>query len=222
MKNCAIVGWEEGLAGQISSWIKFNVVCYIHPKNAKPKIDEKLIKKNYSKNFDFPKNGKFNSKEFFCSKDWPKILKKKKINNVVVAISDNKNRYKQIKIAKKNKINILTVIHPTALILPKSKIEQGTIIEPFVYIGYKASIKEGSIIQARSNIDHNSTLGICCTVNPGSVITGNCKLGNFSTIHAGSVIKNKVSVGENSIVGAGSLVLKDVKKNKTVFGVPAK
>ena len=37
MKNCAIVGWEEGLAGQVSQWINYNIKFYIHPfkKNQK-------------------------------------------------------------------------------------------------------------------------------------------------------------------------------------------
>ena len=29
MKNCAIVGWEEGLAGQVSQWINYNIKFYI-------------------------------------------------------------------------------------------------------------------------------------------------------------------------------------------------
>ena len=37
MKNCAIVGWEEGLAGQVSQWINYNIKFYIHPFKKKTK-----------------------------------------------------------------------------------------------------------------------------------------------------------------------------------------
>ena len=48
MKNCAIVGWEEGLAGQVSQWINYNIKFYIHPFK-KPKIDLKKIRANHLK-----------------------------------------------------------------------------------------------------------------------------------------------------------------------------
>ena len=31
-KNCAIVGWEEGLAGQVSQWANYNIKFYLHVK----------------------------------------------------------------------------------------------------------------------------------------------------------------------------------------------
>ena len=41
MKNCAIIGWEEGIAGQVSDWINYNILFYIYPKDDSPKINLK-------------------------------------------------------------------------------------------------------------------------------------------------------------------------------------
>ena len=43
-----------------------------------------------------------------------------------------------------------------------------------------------------------------------------------ASIFAASTVLGNITIGENSIVAAGSLVLKDVEKNSTVAGVPAK
>ena len=43
-----------------------------------------------------------------------------------------------------------------------------------------------------------------------------------SIISKDCILNGNITIGENSIVAAGSLVLKDVEKNSTVAGVPAK
>ena len=43
MKKIAVIGWEEGLSGQISQWLPFKIEYYIHPDNEFPKIDLKKL-----------------------------------------------------------------------------------------------------------------------------------------------------------------------------------
>ena len=43
-----------------------------------------------------------------------------------------------------------------------------------------------------------------------------------ATIYASSTILGNITIEQNAVVAAGSLVLKDVKKNTTVAGIPAK
>ncbi len=222
MEKIAIIGWEEGLAGQISQWIPFKIACYIHPEDKLPKIDLKKIKKRPLKNFSYPTKGKYLKKTIICSKKWPTFLKQKKIRNVLILISDRKKRAKLIEISKKNKFRLPSMIHPSSVIIKNSKLGKGVVIEPLVFVGHKAEIEDGVYLQERASVEHGCFIKKCSTINPGVIITGNCRIGEQSIIHTGSVIKNNVSIGKNSIVGAGSLVLKDIKENKKVFGVPAK
>ena len=222
MKNCAIVGWEEGLAGQVSQWINYNIKFYIHPFKKKPKIDLKKIRGKPSKNFQYPKNNKYLNVPFIVDEDWCVFLKKKKINQVLILISNGKLRNQLIKKIKKNKIKVLTVIHKSAVILNKKLIGAGSIIEPFVFIGHNVEVSQGLLIQEKSSIEHNSVIGCGVTINPGSIINGNCHLMKYVTIHSGCTLFNNVRVGENSKIGAGSLVNKNIKRNTLAFGRPIK
>ena len=53
-----------------------------------------------------------------------------------------------------------------------------------------------------------------------TILYPNIKKG--ATIFASSTILGDITIGEKAIVAAGSLVLKDVKKETTVAGIPAK
>lgn len=221
-QKCAIVGWEEGLAGQISQWINYEVLFYIHPEDRQPYIDLKLIKKKPSKRFSFPHNGKYLNKKFICSKKWPSYLIKRKIKNVLILISDNLERMKAIEMAKKFKLNILNAIHPSAIVLSKAKIGKGVILEPFTFIGYKTEILDGVLVQERASVEHNTVIQNGVTINPSVTITGNCLVERNVTIHTGTIIKNNITIKKNSIIGAGSLVLKNIRSNVFAWGAPAK
>ena len=220
MKNCAILGWEEGLAGQVSKWINYKIKFYIHPFKEKPKIDLNKIKKKPSKNFQYPKNNKYLNTPFVIEEDWCNFLKKKRINQVLILISNGKLRVELINKAKKNKIKVLTAIHKSAVILDKKLIGSGAIIEPFVFIGHNVEISKGLLIQEKSSIEHNSVIGSGVTINTGSIINGNCNLMNYSTVHSGCTLFNNIKIGENSVIGAGSLVNKNISSNKLAFGRP--
>jgi len=99
-------------------------------------------------------------------------------------------------------------IHPAADIAGGVMIDHGT----GVVIG------ETSVIESQVSIFQGVTLG------GRGYETGkrhpNIKKG--ATIFASSTILGDITIDEKAIVAAGSLVLKDVKKETTVAGIPAK
>lgn len=99
-------------------------------------------------------------------------------------------------------------IHPAALI------EGGVMIDHATGV----VIGETAVIESEVSIFQGVTLG------GRGFASGkrhpNVKKG--ASIFAASTVLGNITIGENSIVAAGSLVLKDVEKNSTVAGVPAK
>ena len=172
--SCVVLGYEEGLVGQLSNQLNFKVLFYLFPENSFFKINKKKIKNKPAKNFEYPKNGFYLKKKFYCEKNWVQFLKEKKIKNVLILFSDGKKRLELIKKAEKNKFNVLSFIHKTAFIEKTSKISNGVVIEPLCFVGYKSKIGKGVLVQERSSIEHGVVVKEGVTINPGTVITGNC------------------------------------------------
>ena len=79
-----------------------------------------------------------------------------------------------------------------------------------------------SIIQSNCNIEHHSSIGNFCNVCPNLKTGGLVKISDFCQIQMSVTIINKVSVAKNASIGVGSLVLKNVPKNKLVYGRPTR
>jgi hypothetical protein len=78
-----------------------------------------------------------------------------------------------------------------------------------------------------SYVAHDCNIGDYVTFAPGVKCNGNVTIEDNVYIGSGAIIKqgtaNKpIIIGKNSIIGAGSFVTKNVEKNTTVFGNPAK
>jgi len=83
-------------------------------------------------------------------------------------------------------------------------------------------IGKGSKIDNLVHVAHNVKIGKNCIIVAQSLVAGSCVMEDNSYIAMSATIREKVRIGENAFVGMGSVVTKDVKKNSTVVGVPAK
>jgi len=218
--SIAIIGFYEGSAGQIYEWIKnkYHVSCFV---NYNEEIIQSNIKRN-NKSFEYPKKNSYKGIPLITSKYYFDILKKLNIKKILITIEDPVLRYKAIKKAKKNNIKLISVIHPSAILLNNCKIKQNVIIHANVVIGYKAKIKSGSIINTSSIIEHHAILNNCVTIDPNVTIAGNVYIDKFTHIHTSVTIINKIQIGKNSIIGAGAVVIKDIKNNTLNVGIPSR
>ena len=99
-------------------------------------------------------------------------------------------------------------------------------------------IHPGATIGRRFFIDHGMGVVIGETTEIGDdvlmyqgVVLGGTSLekkkrhptvGNGVVIGAGAIVLGAINIGDHARIGAGSVVLKDVPRDTTVFGVPAK
>jgi len=220
--NIAIIGFEEGIAGQIDSWmnsIGYDVKLFIHPFDKAPEIQK--IKRNV-KLFDYPENNEFKGKPLILKKEWHDVLNADSINYCIVALSDPEERKKQIKYATENDIDLINAVHPSVVINSEVTLGVNVIIMSGAIIGYRSEVENGVFINTGVQIDHHCKLDKYSTLNPGCVLAGNVFVGEKAVIHTNATVINKMRIGKSSIVGAGCVVIKDVKVNDIVAGVPGR
>jgi len=223
--SIAIIGFHEGISGQIYEWIKedHNISCFVNFSDVVLEIDEKLEKRNReSQTFEYPKCDSFKNLPMITAINYLEILDELNIKRVIVALSDNITRHLNIKKAQEKGFEVVSVIHPSALILDDAIIHSGALIFAGTIIGYKAEIFEGAIINTGVSIDHHSIIKECATIDPGVVMAGNVTINKYAYIYTNSTIINKICIGESAVVGAGSVVIKNISKNTLSVGIPAK
>ena len=101
-----------------------------------------------------------------------------------------------------------------------------------VYIGANATIDratmDATIIEDNVKIDnlvhiaHNCRVGKNTLMTGCSTISGGVQVGESSWVAPNATVYQQVKIGEKSTIGIGSVVLRNVDKEKTVFGNPAK
>ena len=223
--SVAIIGWEEGTAGQIHSWLektgKYHIACFINPTDKPIEIDPNKIDRDASQ-FAYPTKTSFKDKRLINSSNWVQDLKLLNIKQALVTTNNPHQRYSQIIKARENSFTLINAIHPTALIMKDAIIGDNVILHARAFVGYRAEIFPGTIIDTNAQVDHHNVIKECVTIDPGVVTAGNVTIGRFSKVHTGTVIINRKRIGENSILGAGTVIIEDVPDNVTVVGVPGK
>jgi sugar O-acyltransferase (sialic acid O-acetyltransferase NeuD family) len=119
-------------------------------------------------------------------------------------------------------VNWINVIHPFASISISSTIGKGNIVQSFVSINANTKIGDHCIINYNSMIGHDVVLEEYVSIMPQCGIPGGCSLKKRAYIGIGTTMIQNIVIGEDVVIGAGSVVLKDVNRDTTVFGNPAR
>ena len=216
--SVAIIGWEEGHAGRIETWLEkvhnYHIACFINPSDTPLDIDPNKIKRDVSK-FSYPTENEFKNKPLLNTSQWADSLKKIGINKALVTTDDPKKRYEEICYAKENNLELINAIHPTAYLMEDVLIKENVILHEHSHIGYRTELYDGVIIDC-AYLGHHNVIKDCSEIQKVRNIGGNVTIGKFSKVYVGATIINRIQVGDNSIIGAGSLVLNNVKDNTIV------
>lgn len=199
-KDIVIIGaGEQGrvILEYLKNFQKYRVIGFLDD-NMKGKIN------------GFPVLGKIKNAKF------------SKEHSYVVALGDNHLRAEITEKLKKEQIELISIIHPTAIVSKTAGLGKGVIIGVGAIICNNAKIGDGVIVDTGSIIEHDSILGDYANVSPGTVLVSGNQIGEYTWIGAHATVNEDVKIGKNCIIGAGSLVLKSIKDNSLVFGVPAR
>ena len=141
--------------------------------------------------------------------------------DVVVAIGSNEIRQQKIKLLQQNNFNLITLIHPSAVISQYAAIAAGTVVFASAVINAFAKVGVGCIINTGAVVEHDCIIDDFAHICPNVALAGGVIVGSKSWVGIGSQVKQLVSIGNNCLIGAGSTVLKNIPDNVTAFGSPA-
>lgn len=118
--------------------------------------------------------------------------------------------------------NIVTLIHPNAVIGEQVRIGRGTAVMAGAVINSSTSIGIGGIINTCASVDHDCIIGDYVHVSVGAHIAGTVSVGKQSWVGIGAAVINNKVICDNCVIGAGAVVICDIKEAGTYVGVPAK
>ena len=137
----------------------------------------------------------------------------KQYDNFFVSIGDNQVRKKKIEWLKKQRVNVVTLIHPKSTISKFISIDIGTCVMANAVINPGTSIKEGVIVNTSSSVDHDCILNDFVHISPNCALSGNVKIGKFSHLGTGTSVHPGISIGDNVKTGVGSYIYKNLSNN---------
>lgn len=138
----------------------------------------------------------------------------------IIAIGNGKIREKIYKLLINQ--NIVTLVHPNAIISRRVTIGRGTVVMAGAVINSDTQIGDVCIINTCASVDHDCNLKDFVHVSVGAHIAGTVKIGTGVWIGAGATIINNIEICDNTYIGAGATVINDILKAGTYVGVPTR
>ena len=149
-------------------------------------------------------------------------IKENKHIPIALGIGNNNIRAKLLKKVKDNGFEIVSLIHPSAIISANINVGKGSVIMPYVVVNAKAIIGEGVILNTSCIIEHECKIENFVHISPNVALAGNVIVGEYTHIGIGSNVIQGIIIGKNTIIGAGSIVVKNIGNFKKAYGTPCR
>ena len=139
-----------------------------------------------------------------------------------VGIGDNLTRERIQNQLKSMDANIVTLIHPSAVIANSVAFGRGVMVAAGVVICPNAVLKDGVVVNTMASIDHDCVVSEYAHISVAAHTCGTVHIGARTTLGAGAVVINNIDIASDVMVGAGAVVVKNITVSGVYKGVPAK
>jgi len=118
--------------------------------------------------------------------------------------------------------NLVTLIHPNAVVSRRVEIGEGTVIMAGAVINSDVIIGKGCIINTGASVDHDCKIEDFVHVSVGAHVAGTASIGRNTWVGAGATVSNNVSICDHCMIGAGAVVINNLAKPGTYVGIPVR
>lgn len=140
----------------------------------------------------------------------------------IVAIGNAGVRKKIQKKLIDSKMNVVSLIHPAAVVASDVVIGEGTVVMAGAVVNPNTKIGSGCIINTCSSVDHDCVINDFVHVSVGAHVAGTVNVGENTWIGIGAAVSNNIDIASDCIIGAGAVVVKNISEPGTYIGIPAK
>jgi sugar O-acyltransferase (sialic acid O-acetyltransferase NeuD family) len=146
----------------------------------------------------------------------------KEARAIAMGVGDNIGRRREFEQLRDRGLEIIRVVHPSAVVSHGARLGVGVVVMPNVVVNVGTDVGDNVILNTACSVDHHCTIGPHSHVAPGAIIAGGVRVGQQTLIGAGAVIVPGVSLGARCVLGAGAVALHDVPDDGTFVGAPAR
>lgn len=150
------------------------------------------------------------------------IAKEDEYPCAIVAIGNNKVRLKSANQLADAGIELMTLVHPSAVVSQYAAIGKGTVVFANAVINAFAQVGDNVIINTGAVVEHDCVVSSGSHLSPNAALAGGVVVGGCSWIGIGAVARQLVRIGEHTVIGANSAVINDIPQQVTAVGIPAK
>lgn len=149
-------------------------------------------------------------------------LLKNGVGHLIFGFGDNNARLNLSELIREKGFQLVTAIHPRAIIVQSASIGAGTVVCAAAVVGPDSVLGENIIINTSASVDHECVIEGGAHIGPGVHLGGRVHIGRGCWIGIGATVSDRIHIGEGSIIGAGAVVLDNIPSNVVAYGVPAK
>ena len=156
--------------------------------------------------------------------EYPTFEDIKKPNHIPVAFGIGNNTIRAILFEKvrSRDFEIVSLIHPKAIISASTAIGKGTVVMPNVVVNAKATIGNGVILNSSCVVEHECMIEDFVHISPNAALAGDVKVGKCTHIGIGSNVIQGIMIGKSTVIGAGSIVVRNIGNFKKAYGNPCR
>ena len=150
---------------------------------------------------------------------WPEYLA---CADFIVAFGNNQLRLDIINQLLAAGANVVSLIHPTAVLSKHIEIGQGSVVFAGAVINIGTRIGKGCIINTLASIDHDCDIAEGVHISPNASLAGGVKVGRLSWLGIGATVIQYLTISDNCQLGASTVVIKNITSSGTYVGSPAR